>query len=78
MVVAYVLITVKHGTNKEAVEKLMQFKEVKEAHILYGQYDVIIKIEIENMKDLDQFILKKLKVVPNVESTETLISGDVV
>jgi len=78
MVVAYVLITVKHGTNKEVVEKLMQFNEVKEAHILYGQYDVIIKIEIENIKDLDKFILKKLKVVPNVESTETLISSDVV
>ncbi len=76
-VLAYVLITVKFGTNKEVVEKLMKLSEVEEAHILYGQYDVIIKIKLKDMEQLDEFIFKKIKVIPNVESTETLISGDI-
>lgn len=77
-VLAYVLVTVKHGTNREVVKELMKLDKVEEAHILYGQYDVIIKINLGDMKDLEQFIFKKIKTIPNVESTETLISGDMV
>lgn len=78
MVIAFVLITVKHGTNEVVVEELMKLKEVEEAYMLYGQYDVIIKISLKDMKDLDNFIYNKVKTVSNVESTETLISSEVV
>ena len=78
MVIAYVLMTVRHGTNEEVAKKLMKLIEVKELHILYGQYDIIIKVDIKDVKELDTFIFKKVKVVAGVESTETLISSDVV
>ena len=78
MVIAYVLITVKHGTNQEVVDQLSEIEEVKESHILYGQYDIICKIEMTAIKDLDNTVFKKIKAIPDVESTETLISSDVV
>ncbi len=78
MVIAYVLITVRHGTNEEVAEELMKLEEVKELHILYGQYDIITKVEIKEIKELDTFIFKNVKAVSGVEGTETLISSDVV
>lgn len=77
-VLAYVLITVRHGTNQEVAEKLMKFKEVEEVHILYGQYDIIIKVKEDDMKELEEFLFTQVKTVPGIESTETLISSDVV
>lgn len=77
-VMAFVLITVRHGIIEKVAEQLMKFKEVTEVHRLYGQFDIIIKVEAQDMKILEKFIYKNVRPISGVESTETLISSDVV
>ena len=73
----YVLITTEYGTEKEVAEELMQYPEVEDVHILYGQFDVILKIEGETLKAVEEFIFEKIRSNKSIESTETLIAADV-
>ena len=75
--VAYMLLTTKYGKEKEVSEYLMDFKEIEDVHILYGQFDIIIKIKAEDMKRIEDFILNKIRTNKDIESTETLIASDV-
>ena len=75
--VAYMLITTKYGKEKEVSQALMKVKEVEDVHILYGQFDIIIKIKAESMAQIEEFILNKVRANKDIESTETLIASDV-
>ncbi|RLE45061.1 Lrp/AsnC family transcriptional regulator, partial [Candidatus Woesearchaeota archaeon] len=55
----------------------LRFKEVKEIHTLYGEFDIIIKIEAPNMAKLQDFIANKIRPIRDITSTETLIASDV-
>ena len=73
MVTAYILATVKSGTEKEVVDALKKEPRIREAHLLYGEFDVIAKIDLSNISDLSDFILDKIRAVPSIEKTTTLI-----
>ena len=73
----YVLITTEYGSEKEVAEELMQYPEVQDVHILYGQFDLILKIEAKTLKEVEEFIFDKIRSNKSIESTETLIAADV-
>ena len=73
MIGAFVLITAKSGTEKAAVDALKKLPEVKEARILYGEYDIIAKIQAADIQKLNSFLLEKLRPIKDIESTSTLI-----
>jgi DNA-binding Lrp family transcriptional regulator len=75
--VAYMLITTKYGKEREVSEELMKHKEVEDVHILYGQFDIILKIKAKDMAEVEKFILDKVRGNKDIESTETLIASDV-
>ena len=75
--VAYMLLTTKYGKEKDVSETLMEFEEVEDVHILYGQFDIIMKIKAEDMKHVEDFILNNVRTNKDIESTETLIASDV-
>jgi DNA-binding Lrp family transcriptional regulator len=55
--------------------KIKELKEVKEVITTYGEYDVIIKIQVNSLDELDDFVFKKLRTIDGVEATTTLISA---
>ncbi len=73
----YVLILTKQAKIRPVAKKLMNFKEVKEVHELYGQYDVIAEVEGKTMKEIEDFIQKNLRTDDDIEGTETLVASDV-
>lgn len=42
-------------------------------NILYGEYDLIIKIELDGISELSDFILDKIRAISAIERTTTLI-----
>ena len=74
--VVYMLLTTKYGKEKDVSEYLMRFKEVDDVHILYGQFDVIVKLEAKDMKTIEDFIFNKVRTNKDIESSETLIAAD--
>lgn len=74
MVTAFVLATTKAGKEKEALASVQNFSEVKDAHTVYGDYDIILKTETRDMDSLNNFLLKKLRSITAISATTTMIA----
>jgi len=72
-VLAYVLVTLNPGTEKNILKKVSHFDEVKRVSMMYGEYDAIIKVCTEDLEELNQFLTDKLRVLPDIFQTATLI-----
>ena len=70
---AYVLFKVNSGTEREACEKIADFAEVSVAGIVYGEYDVIARISVSDLQALEAFLAEKIRKVPSVILTSTMI-----
>ena len=70
---AYVLFKVSTGTEREVCEKITNFEEVMTAGIVYGEYDVVAKICVEDLEALERFLSEKMRSVPSVMLTSTMI-----
>lgn len=73
MALAFVLINSEIGGENEILEELKKVKNVKEAHIVYGVYDIIAKVEAESMDKLKKVITWKVRRLDRVRSTLTMI-----
>jgi DNA-binding Lrp family transcriptional regulator len=73
MVEAYILIKVKVGAERNVVEKLKKLKEIRDINELYGEWDIIAKIEVPNIEDLDALITEKIRDNDEIELTSTMI-----
>jgi DNA-binding Lrp family transcriptional regulator len=72
-VLAYVLVTLNPGTEKDILKKIAFLDEVTRVSMMYGEYDAIIKVCTENLEELNQFLTDKLRVLPDIFQTATLI-----
>ena len=75
MAKAYVLINSEIGGEQEVVDQLNAMKEVVEVSIVYGVYDVIVKLEADSMEVLKELITSKVRHVNKVRSTMTMIAS---
>jgi DNA-binding Lrp family transcriptional regulator len=75
VVLAYVLFKVNSGTEREVCQKIVTFGEVIEADIIFGEYDVITKISAPDLNALENFLSQKLRNVPSVILTSTMLIG---
>jgi DNA-binding Lrp family transcriptional regulator len=73
VVFAYVLFKVSSGTEREVSQKIVEFPEVLQADIIFGEYDVIAKISTKDLNTLETFVSEKVRSVPNVLVTSTMI-----
>ena len=73
VLLAYILITVKSGSEREFLKEISEFKEVVEANLVIGENDVVIKIQVDDISHIDTFLTDKLRVLPDVFLTTTMI-----
>ena len=55
------------------MERIRDLPELTEAHQLFGQYDIIARMETEDYDKLCDVVLAKMRSVPGVTSSRTLI-----
>ena len=72
-ILAYVLFKVSSGTEREVCQKLVEFDEVMQADIIFGEYDVVAKVATQDLGALEEFVSLKVRNVPNVLVTSTMI-----
>ena len=76
MVYAYIMVRVDAGKERDVLKQVSGFPEVKDAHIIYGEWDLILKIEAKNIEDITAFVVDKLRKVDAVKLTSTMITAD--
>ena len=72
-VLAYVLVTMKPGSEKDVLKKVSSFEEATEVNVAYGEYDAIVKVHVDDLSQLDKFLTEKLRALPDVFQTATLV-----
>ncbi len=72
-VLAYVMFKVSSGTEREVAQKLIEFDEVQQADLIFGEYDVVAKILTKDLDALEDFVSDHVRNVPNVLVTSTMI-----
>jgi len=70
---AYVLINCDLGSEDAIIREIRSLDGVKEVRGTYGVYDIIAKVESGNMEALKDTITWKIRRMPKVRSTVTLI-----
>ncbi|MFN4337148.1 MAG: Lrp/AsnC family transcriptional regulator [Candidatus Nitrosocaldus sp.] len=73
MPIAFVLINAEMGSEEALVKELRQLDGVKEVYTVYGVYDIIAKVESDSMEKVKETITWKIRRLPNVRSTLTMI-----
>jgi len=67
------LITTKSGAEKNVLAALKRNKSIVSATILYGEYDILAKIALKDITELNDFLLTNVRPIPGIEKTSTLI-----
>ncbi len=70
---AYILINAELGMESQVLEKLNAFPEVREAYMVYGVYDIIVKVEAETVDELKETVFQRIRLMENVRSTLTMM-----
>lgn len=73
MPLAFVLVNVEAGTDREVLENINKIPEVKTAYMVYGVYDIIVMIESDTLEKLREMVTKKIRQLDKVRSTMTMI-----
>ena len=73
MAEAYVLINCEIGSEEKVIEELKTIDGVKEVHGTFGAYDVLAKVESEQVGTLRETITWKIRKIDKIRSTLTLM-----
>ncbi len=75
MIEAFVLVVVKPGTEEKVYQELKKRKDIREIYRVYGEYDLLLRVEAPEIGILDRFHDEVLRKIKNIEMTETLIAS---
>mgnify|MGYP000088321119 CR=1 FL=1 len=73
MAEAYVLINCEIGSEEKVIEELKAIDGVKEVHGTFGAYDILAKVESDQVETLRETITWKIRKIDKIRSTLTLM-----
>ena len=73
MAIGFVTIKVQVGQVRAILAKIRNIQNVVEAYSITGPYDIIIKIEGENLEHVAKMIVTKIHEIPGIQDTVTYL-----
>ena len=70
---AYVMINCDKGFGEETVKAMKRLKQVENADVVYGVYDIIAVVRAPTMAGIEDSIMNKIRKVKGVSSTLTML-----
>jgi len=70
---AFILMSVQPGMERQVISSLKKLDKVSEAFIIFGQYDLVIKVQAETREELWDFISREIRAIEGARGTLTLI-----
>ncbi len=67
----FILLNCDLGAEEYILEELKQMPNIKNAHLTFGAYDVIVEVNTENQQTFDKTVAE-IRKLSRVESTMTL------
>jgi DNA-binding Lrp family transcriptional regulator len=73
---SFVLINADLGAEDDLLKDLRGIEFVKDVYIVYGVYDIVVKIEADTLEKVKKTITWKIRRLEKVRSTLTMIVVD--
>ena len=73
METVYVLVNVESDSLENVIKKMKALENVKDIAVVTGAYDILVKIEGEYITDILTTIVRGIRQIQGVNSTETLV-----
>jgi len=70
---AIILIQTEIGAETKVLDELFKIPEVKEAYVVYGTYDVVLKLESDALEKIREIVTNKIRKLPDIRTTVTMI-----
>jgi DNA-binding Lrp family transcriptional regulator len=74
MQLAFVMINVRAGKDRDVVHDLKRLKGVREVYEVYAVYDILAIVETETMEELNDLVNSRMRKIENITSTHTVIA----
>ena len=73
---AFVLFKTEPTKEREVYLQLSENESVAEVHVLYGEYDLLVRVSLEDAKTLTGILMKEFRQITGVRETQTMIAVD--
>ena len=73
MPTAYILVNCTLGSEEKIITEIAKLTDVKEVRGTYGVHDIFVKVRSENTESMNHTITSKIRKVPGITSTVTLV-----
>jgi len=78
---AYILVKIATqtdmcGYSRSVIEKITKIKGVKDAQLLFGDFDAIVQLDMPKIHDIENTVMEEIHLIEGVESTLTLLCVD--
>jgi len=72
MKTGFILIKNKPGKEYSILRKLENIIEIKEIYPIFGEYDFLVKIKVENIDIMGKLLIEKIRIIDGITDTITL------
>ncbi len=72
---AYILVKVKTGREREALDSLQEIASLEEIDFLFGEFDYILTLQATDTATLARLITTRIRQAPGVLQTVTLLEA---
>ena len=72
----YVLVNVEPGHEKSVCDAAASLDCVSDTNLLFGDYDLIIKVEGDDIGDIARSVVEEIRSIPGVSNTKTLACAE--
>jgi len=76
MVLGYVLVTTAPGKEHDVFNIISNVDQVVDIHLLFGEYDIIVKIEADDFDAVGQIVVEHIRTIEGVIDTKTMTGID--
>jgi DNA-binding Lrp family transcriptional regulator len=73
MATGFALLSISPLKEKEVFEALRQMPEITEVHPLFGEYDILVKIECSDIDQIGEVVIRKIRSLNGIVDSKTLI-----
>ncbi len=72
--VAFVLCKLVAGLEQKALGQIRSIREVKDVYLTFGGWDAVLIAEADTMDKLSAMVIREIRGIHGVQSTETLVT----
>ena len=73
MAIGFALLSISPMHEKLVYEELSRIPEIVEIHPLFGEYDILVKIQANDIDTIGNVVINKIRSIKGIMDTKTMI-----